>query len=259
MSLLTTTIVLIAIWLALTIPLWVVAAHLRRVGPGGNAFTSFLCWANWLYCKLIHHVCAEGLDLVPKTNDPGGLIVVSNHRSPVDPMLLQAMCPFEIRWMMAKDSMTPNLNWMWKRQRQIPVDRDGKDLSSLRISIRHVQSGGVLGVFPEGAISKPGGTVKPFYNGIGFMIAKTKAPVLLAWIDGTALPIELGAALKTSSYSKVVFVDLIDFSKESDPVAITNQLRIRIAEVSGWPIDDDPLPPTHTIQVDPFSGLPLIL
>lgn len=259
MSLIATTIVVLAVWLAITIPLWVVAAHLRRVGPENNALTAIFCWVNWLYCKWIHHASYEGLERLPKTNNPGGLIVVSNHRSPIDPMLLQAMCPFKIRWMMAKDSMTSNLNWMWKLQKQIPVDRDGTDHSSLRISIRHVQSGGVLGVFPEGAISKPGGTIKPFFNGIGFIIAKSKAPVLLAWIDGTPLPIELGAALKTTSYSKVIFLDLIDFSNESDPVVITNQLRKRIAEVSGWPIDDDPLPPIRTIQVDPFSGLPLIL
>lgn len=259
MSLFTTTFIVIAIWLAITIPLWVVAAHLRRVGPENNALTATSCWVNWLYCKWIHHASYEGLELIPKTNNPGSLIIVSNHRSPIDPMLLQAMCPFKIRWMMAKDSMTPNLGWLWKLQKQIPVDRDGKDLSSLRISIRHVQSGGVLGVFPEGAISKPGGTIKPFFNGIGFMIAKTKAPVLLAWISGTKLPTELGPALKTTSYSKIVFVDLIDFSNENDPQVITNQLRSRIAEVSGWPIDDGPMPAVRPTQIDPFSGLPLIL
>ena len=161
-------------WLAITIPLWVVSAHLRRVGPENNALTATLCWFNWLYCKWIHHASYEGLELIPKTNNPGGLIVVSNHRSPIDPMLLQAICPFKIRWMMAKDSMTPNLDWMWKLQKQIPVDRDGKDSSSLRISIRHVQAGGVLGIFPEGAISKPGGAVKPFFNGIGLGICRAR-------------------------------------------------------------------------------------
>ncbi len=259
MSLLTIAIVVLAAWLAITIPLWVVAAHLRRVGPEGDALISLFCWLNWLYCKRIHHISSEGLELIPKTINPGKLIVVSNHRSPIDPMLLQAMCPFKIRWMMAKDSMTPNLDWMWKLQKQIPVDRDGKDTASLRISIRHVQAGGVLGVFPEGAISKPGGTVKPFFNGIGFMIAKTKAPVLLAWISGTPLPHELGTALKTSSYSRVVFVEMIDFTNERDPQVITNQLRNRISEVSGWSIDDVVMPSIRPRPTDPFSGLPLIL
>ncbi len=83
--------------------------------------------------------------------------------------------------------------------------------------------------------------------------------MLLAWIDGTPLPHELGTALKTSSYSQVVFIEMIDFSNERDPEVITNQLRSRISEVSGWPIDDDVLPPIRPKPTDPFSGLPLIL
>jgi 1-acyl-sn-glycerol-3-phosphate acyltransferase len=191
----------------------------------------------------MHRTTYSGLEHVPATNKPGGLIVVSNHTGPIDPLLIQAACRFEIRWMMAADMMIPKLEWLWRRHRMIPVARDGRDSGPVREAIRHVQQGGTIGVYPEGAIVQPRDEVRPFHDGVGLIIKRTRAPVLLVWITGTPESPRMEVALKTRSRSHVVFIDRLEFAQDTEPATITRILRERIVEASGWPVNDEPLIP----------------
>jgi 1-acyl-sn-glycerol-3-phosphate acyltransferase len=186
--------------------------------------------------SLIHHVTYEGREHVPDTNRPGPLIVVSNHTGSVDPLLLQAGCRFNIRWMMATDMMFSSLNWLWEWRRAIRVDRDGKDMAAAREAIRHVNSGGVIGLFPEGRIVNPPRHVWPFADGVGLIVARTNAPVLLVWISGTPPTTAAAGSLFTASHARVQFLELIQFPREARPVEITRALRQKISDASGWPM-----------------------
>ncbi len=214
-----------------------------RTGPGGEPFTGFLWIVVRVYTRLMHRTTVAGREHVPATNSPGGLVVVSNHTGPIDALVLQAACRFEIRWMMAEALMMPALDWLWKRHRMIRVARDGRDTGPLREAIRHVKAGGVVGVFPEGAIVQPRCEVRPFHQGVGLIISRTRAPVLLVWVSGTPESPHMSVALKTRSRSSVVFLDHIEFDKSVDAATITRTLRERITEASGWPVNDEPLVP----------------
>ena len=214
-----------------------------RRGPGGDPVTVVLWLVARVYGRLMHRTTYAGLEHVPATNRPGGLIVVSNHTGPIDPILIQAACRVEIRWMMAADMMIPALDWLWKRHRMIPVARDGRDSGPAREAIRHVQQGGTVGVFPEGAIAQPRDEVRPFHEGVGLIIKRTGAPVLLVWVSGTPASPRMEVALKTRSRSHVVFIDRQEFAQDTDPATITRMLRERIVEASGWPVNDEPLIP----------------
>jgi 1-acyl-sn-glycerol-3-phosphate acyltransferase len=239
-------------WLALvglfrlTIQRWLAS------GPSGNAVTGFLWLVVRAYGRLVHRTTYTGLELIPPSNRPGGLVVVCNHTGPIDPLLVQAACRFEIRWMMAADMMVPELDWFWRRQRMIPVARDGRDTVPAREAIRHVRGGGVIGIFPEGGIVLPREEIRPFHQGVGLVIARTKAPVLLVWVSQTSGESGMGRALVTPSRARVQFVDLLKFPGKSDAAAVTRQLQQRLAEVSGWPINNDPLIPPRA-NSDPFA------
>ncbi len=56
---------------------------------------------------------------------------------------------------MAKEYMIPSLNFIWKSAEIIPVARDGQDSAGLRVALRHLKEGGVIGIFPEGGIKQP--------------------------------------------------------------------------------------------------------
>lgn len=244
---------IIAGWLALVLVGRLIGWWLA-LGPGGEPFTGFLWQVFRVYCRLVHRVRVEGRMHVPDTNEPGGLIVVANHTGPVDPLLIQAACPFEIRWMMAREMMVPRLDWLWKRHRIIAVGRDGRDLTAAREAIRHVRQGGVLGIFPEGGIVRPAGELRPFHEGAGFIIAKTEAPVLLVWVRDTPEAKEMMPALRSPSRSRVTFVDLLTIEGKRDPAAVTALLRTRLAEASGWRLNDEPLASPRNAAADSFAA-----
>ncbi|MHC4447604.1 MAG: lysophospholipid acyltransferase family protein [Planctomycetota bacterium] len=244
---------IIAGWLiAVGLCRWFVVRWLSR-GPGADAVTGLIWLIVRVYCRLVHRARYTGLEHVPSTNQPGGLVVVSNHTSPIDPLLLQAACRFHIRWMMASDMMVPQLDWLWRRYQVIAVSRDGSDTAPAREAIRHVREGGVVGIFPEGGIENPPGGIRPFLAGVGLVVARAKAPVLLAWISGTPECPDMLPALTTPSRARLQFIDVIDFGEERDALAITDHLRCRIAEASGWPTSDEPLARPR-LEPDPFAA-----
>ena len=74
------------------------------------------------------------------------------------------------------------------------------------------------------------------------MIARSRADTLLVWIEGTPETDQVMPSLFTRSRSKVHFLEYIPFDGERDPTVITERLRTRLLEASGWKANDTPLP-----------------
>jgi 1-acyl-sn-glycerol-3-phosphate acyltransferase len=233
--------VLLVLAIAAAVGGFVILPWLKR-GPRGEVIVGLLWRLLRLYVKVVHHVRFDGLEKIRNQPVAGPLIVVSNHTGAVDPLLIQAGCRFHIRWMMASDMMMPVLDWFWKRERLIPVARDGRDAAALREALRHVQNRGAIGIFPEGRIVRPPHEIRPFHPGIGFIIARTQAPVMLVWVTGTPDAPDMAGSILTPSRARVHFLEVIDYKDQRDPVAITQDLRQRLAKATGWPLNDEPMP-----------------
>ncbi|MCC6427702.1 MAG: 1-acyl-sn-glycerol-3-phosphate acyltransferase [Phycisphaerales bacterium] len=192
-----------------------------------------------IYARLVHRLRIEGLENVPVSREPGPLILVVNHTAGVDPLLVQSACPFEIRWMMAADMQVEAMKWAWEWLRVIRVDRIGRDTTSAREAIRHLEQGGVVGIFPEGAIERPPRQVRPFFPGVGLLIARSGAPVLPVVVDGTPHGRHAWESLFRTSRSTVRFFPLVRYS-EGSAGEITRDLRDRYIAWTGWPANDTP-------------------
>jgi 1-acyl-sn-glycerol-3-phosphate acyltransferase len=115
----------------------------------------------------------------------GPAILVSNHLSGLDPLILQFCCPRLIVWMMAREYYeVPTMRWFFRAVDAIPVDRGGRDLSATRSAIRALEAGRILGIFPQGRIGEPGEDV-PFQTGVALVAIKTGVPVYPARIEGS--------------------------------------------------------------------------
>lgn len=231
---------------------WILRGSVR--GPD-DVSTGLVARGIQLYVRAVHHLRIEGREHVPATADASPLILIANHTAGIDPLVIQAGIPFDPRWMMGSDMMVPGLNWMWDLARIIPVERfGGGDPASLRVALKHLKGGGVVGVFPEGTLERPPRHILPFQPGVGLLIRRSGARVLPIVIDGTPQVDPAWASLWRTSRTVVRFLPVIDYSKTSlDAQAIAEDLRARFIAATGWPTSE--LLPKRTDGRVVFVGL----
>jgi len=136
-----------------------------------------------LLCKLLFRIGYAGREFIPRE---GGFVLVANHVSYLDPIVLGAACPRSLNFM-AKDTLfsTPYLASWLKAVGVIPVKRDAADLSALKTALKNAKAGMGLALFPEGTRrTKDNAFINP-EPGVGFLAAKLSLPVVPAFISGT--------------------------------------------------------------------------
>jgi 1-acyl-sn-glycerol-3-phosphate acyltransferase len=114
----------------------------------------------------------------------GPVILASNHESYLDPPLVGSVSDRAIFFLARKTLLeSPFFGWLLPKLNVIPVDQEGGDRSALKALIRILRAGDGTLVFPEGERTLDGqlGAVLP---GLGFVIAKTLAPVVPMRIFG---------------------------------------------------------------------------
>ncbi len=121
----------------------------------------------------------------------GPAILAMNHQSFIDPPLAGLCCRREIFFLARRSLLKwPILGPLMPKVGVIPVDRGGAgDMAALKAVIRVLKAGNGALLFPEGTRTKDG-SLQPAQAGIGFVIAKTLAPVVPMRIFGAfdALP-----------------------------------------------------------------------
>ncbi len=226
--------------LAVAVAVGLSARWLLR-NPRGDVETGIVYRTIQVYVRVFHRMRATGTEHIRAAEGNRPLIVVANHTSGVDPLLVQALCRFEIRWIMASDMRHPSGEWFWKFARIIFVDRNRGEIASIREAVKHLESGGVLGIFPEGGIERPEKQVMLFRAGVGMIIRKTGATVLPFVIEGTPQVDPAWATLKQRSWSSVRVLPPVDYSKtHKRPQEIADDLRSVFLRHTGWPANDNP-------------------
>lgn len=216
----------------------------------GNAVLGWLRLAVVLYTRHFQRLKVEGREFVPERVGPEGLIVVSTHAAGLDPIAIQAQTPVPIRWMMSAEMMEPALGWFWRQLRIIPVTFDSRDASALKTAIAHVSAGGTLGIFPEGAIERPPRQLRPFSGGLRLILARTKAPVLVAAIDPGRPTDHAYDALFQPTHPTLRFVAFVRPGPEGHARDASERIFELLKEKTGWPVTDVELPPVDRAMVE---------
>jgi 1-acyl-sn-glycerol-3-phosphate acyltransferase len=203
----------------------------RHSRPENQLRIRLLQAADVCFCRIYHQVIVRSPSQLPRN---GPAILVSNHISGLDPLLIQSVCPRLITWMMAKEyyDLRP-LNWIFRTIGLIPVDRRGRDTAATRSALRALKDGRILGVFPEGRI-ETSQDLLPFQNGAVRMAAKTGAPIYPVYLDGTQRGREMLGSFLYRSRSTIAFGPPIDVSgsESSDENIDRATERVRAAVMS---------------------------
>jgi 1-acyl-sn-glycerol-3-phosphate acyltransferase len=158
----------------------------------------------------------------------GPAILVCNHISGLDPILVQAACPRLIRWMMAREYRDlKQLRWLYEWIGTIPVDRKGRDMAATRAALAALEDGYILGIFPEGKWSASG-QLLPFQSGIALLAAKSKALVYPAYLDGTQRGKEMLTAVLRPQHSTLRFGNPISLKRSKSSGEGFNEATARV-------------------------------
>jgi 1-acyl-sn-glycerol-3-phosphate acyltransferase len=122
----------------------------------------------------------EGAEHVPAS---GPVILASNHRSNMDPVLLAAAVRRPVAYMAKAELFVWPLGPILRLIGQFPVQRGGIDREALRRTSAVLARGGVLGLFPEG--TRGDGSFASVHPGLGYIVLRERCPVLPVAIFGT--------------------------------------------------------------------------
>lgn len=244
-------------WLA-----FAAAARSLIRNPRGDPITGIAVLAMRLYARYFQRLRIFGRENIPGPDHPRPIIIVANHTSGVDPVLIQAALPFEVRFLMARDMQPRILDPVWKWTGVIPVSRDGGDVQAARAAMRYLRAEyepddpcvglfpehrpattRAIGVFPEGGIERPARRIMPFLPGIGLLVSRAGAEVLPVVIEGTAeSPTAWGSLLKRG-HARLTFLPRITYG-DAEPklkaAQIASDLRQRFLSHTGWEKNDAP-------------------
>ena len=92
----------------------------------------------------------DGMELVPET---GPALLLSNHISHFDPPFMTAKFPRVVHFMADKPMLEiPILGKMLEWSHVFPIDRTKSDRGALRTAMARLESGNIVGIFPEKGI-----------------------------------------------------------------------------------------------------------
>lgn len=138
------------------------------------------------YCKIVYRVKIIGTENIPKE---GAVIFCGNHRSFLDPPLLEVTCKRDDTRFLAKEELTKNkfLAYLGKVFNVILVKRNAKDLGPMKESIKTLKDGACIAIFPEGTRNgiEKGEKVK---DGASYFALNSDAVVIPVGIKGGNKP-----------------------------------------------------------------------
>jgi 1-acyl-sn-glycerol-3-phosphate acyltransferase len=116
----------------------------------------------------------------------GGLILAANHVSYVDPLFIGAAILERPLHFMAKEELfqIPFIGALIRRLHTVPVRRGQVDYAAMKQSLRLLEEGEILAMFPEGTRGD-GMVLQEAEEGIGFLAVRSGRPVVPVYLHGT--------------------------------------------------------------------------
>lgn len=133
----------------------------------------------WLLIRAVYRLRASGLENVP---EEGPALIVCNHVSFVDAVVIMAACRRPIRFVMDhRIFKTPLLSFIFRTAGAIPIASRKEDPEMMERAFaevaRALRAGELVGIFPEGRITD-NGELYPFRPGLVRILEETPVPVV---------------------------------------------------------------------------------
>jgi 1-acyl-sn-glycerol-3-phosphate acyltransferase len=116
----------------------------------------------------------------------GGALIVSNHQSSLDPVLLGVRLHRPLNYI-AKSELFEGAVGGWLLRNvfnAFPVRQGAGDVGAVKETIQRLREGHLLNIYPEGARTTDG-NIAPFQRGVALIIRRAQVPVIPTAITGS--------------------------------------------------------------------------
>lgn len=146
-------------------------------------FLRFLKILLYVFFWFLFPTIFKGKRNIPK----GKVIFICNHTSNVDPIIVELSC-WKEKFYLSKKELFKNklVGGILKNMNTIPIDRGKTDLNAIKMSLKILNKGKALVIFPEGTRNKTNETLGEVKAGAAMFAIKAKAPIVPIWIKKKA-------------------------------------------------------------------------
>lgn len=183
----------------------------------------------------------QGREHIPRK---GPYILVANHQSILDPILVQSSVPRNDLHTLTKSTQFDGalFRWVMPRLNAIPVRRYRVDPQAVRVLLRHLDAGRGVGIYPEGERSWDG-AIQPLRRGSVRVILKAGVPVVPCGVDGSFDVWPRWSRRVRSAPVRIRFGPPLEFGRHDDREErerrleeTSEVLRRALADLSGAPL-----------------------
>jgi 1-acyl-sn-glycerol-3-phosphate acyltransferase len=140
----------------------------------------FMRFVSWILLKALYNAKVTGIE--EHVPDEGAALVVCNHVSYTDPLVLMGAIPRPTRFVMYyRIFNTPGLSWVFRTARAIPIAGAKEDPQVMEDAFAEVDKalaeGEIVGIFPEGKLTTDG-EIAQFKAGVERILKTRPVPVV---------------------------------------------------------------------------------
>ncbi|MDA7649481.1 1-acyl-sn-glycerol-3-phosphate acyltransferase, partial [Akkermansiaceae bacterium] len=115
--------------------------------------------------------------------EKGGVLMVANHLSYIDGIILSIACPRPIRFLMFDTCFDKKIIGKFARLFEMVPVSPTKAKDAIRVAKEALAEGDIVCIFPEGQLSRSGG-LSEIKRGYEMIARKSGCPIIAAYMDG---------------------------------------------------------------------------
>lgn len=169
------------LFLLLVLTAFLCCARYSEANWGNAWWVTPLDGLNRIFSRRVHKLRHDPI-LLPAA---GAALLVCNHVSGLEPLLLIAACRRPIRFLIAREEYERfGLHWLFKGIGAIPVERRGRPENALREALRALEAGEVVALFPHGGIHLDSDPPSKLKGGVAKLAQLSGAPIFPLRVTG---------------------------------------------------------------------------
>ncbi len=157
----------------------------------------------WIFMHIVCHYRVEGKEHIKQIAASQPLLIVSNHLSWYDPLLLGLVFPRRV-WFFTKAEAFrwPIAGWLIRSTQQIAVHRGEGDRVALERAVVYLRENKALVVFPEGTVERQEQMITA-HPGVAVIAVRANALVVPVALTGTRCILRSHGGWRPSVYIRI--------------------------------------------------------